>query len=164
MLKMSIPFVAVEAICSIFNVEKRDSVKIGVAQRASEAGGVERGVQGTEDPVHDGLLAVVALGLRGIPTSPMPIISIFSLFRTHHDLPAHVAVLGGIICAVKNGETFVALEAVKMIIDVIDHETVICDPCLTLKTKLLLDLSINIFKCSDFSFDMLFLTSLCWRQ
>ena len=41
---MSILFVAVEAIYSAINVEKRDSIKANVAQRASEAIRMERGV------------------------------------------------------------------------------------------------------------------------
>ena len=68
---MSILFVAVEAIYSAINVEKRDSIKANVAQRASEARGMERGVKGSEDPVNNRLLAVLALGLCGLPASPL---------------------------------------------------------------------------------------------
>ena len=50
---MSILFVTVEAIYSAVNVEKGDSIKANVAQRASEARGMERGVKGSEDPVNN---------------------------------------------------------------------------------------------------------------
>ena len=56
-----------------------------------------------------------------------------------------MAVLGGEICAIEDGGAFVALEAVKMIVDVIDHDAVIRNPRLTLETKLQWNLSKNIF-------------------
>ena len=51
-----------------------------------------------------------------------------------------MAVLGGKICAVEDGGAFVALEAVKMVVDIMDQKPVICNPRLTLKTKLQWDL------------------------
>ena len=71
MQKMLILFVAVEAIYSAIKVEKGNTIKAYVAQRASEAGGMERGVKSAEDPVNNRLLAVLALGLRGLPASPL---------------------------------------------------------------------------------------------
>ena len=68
---MSILFVAVEAVYSAINVEKGDSIKANVAQRASEARGMERGIKGSEDPVNNGLLAVLAFGLRRLPAGPL---------------------------------------------------------------------------------------------
>ena len=55
-----------------------------------------------------------------------------------------MAVLGGEICAIQDGGAFVALEAVKMIVDIMDQEAVIRNPSLTLKTKLQWNLMINI--------------------
>ena len=55
-----------------------------------------------------------------------------------------MAVLGGEICAIEDGGTFVALKAVKMIVDIMDQEAVIRDPSLTLKTKLQWNLMTNI--------------------
>ena len=72
---LKIPLVAFEAIYGILNVEKGYSIKVGVAKRASETGGMERGVQGSEDPVNNRLLAVLALRLRGLPTYPVKSIS-----------------------------------------------------------------------------------------
>ena len=56
-----------------------------------------------------------------------------------------MAVLGGEICAIEDGGAFVALEAVKMIVDIIDHDAVIRNPGLTLETKLQWNLSKNMF-------------------
>ena len=72
-----------------------------------------------------------------------------------------MAVLGGEICAVEDGRAFVALKAVKMVVDVMDKKPVICNPSLTLKTKLQWNLLINILK--GFV-KVIFRTSLCWRQ
>ena len=55
-----------------------------------------------------------------------------------------MAVLGGEICAIEDGGAFVALEAVKMIVDIMDQEAVIRNPSLTLKTKLQRNLMTNI--------------------
>ena len=55
-----------------------------------------------------------------------------------------MAVLGGEICAIEDGGAFVALKAVKMIVDIMDQEAVIRDPSLTLKTKLQWNLMTNI--------------------
>ena len=55
-----------------------------------------------------------------------------------------MAVLGGEICAIEDGRAFVALKAVKMIVDIMDQEAVIRNPSLTLKTKLQWNLLINI--------------------
>lgn len=58
-----------------------------------------------------------------------------------------MAVLGGEISAIEDGGAFVALEAVKMIVDVIDHDAVIRNPRLTLETKLQWNLSkINVVR------------------
>ena len=56
-----------------------------------------------------------------------------------------MAVLGGEISAIEDGGAFVALEAVKMIVDIIDHDAVIRYPRLTLETKLQWNLSKNMF-------------------
>ena len=55
-----------------------------------------------------------------------------------------MAVLGGEIRAIEDGGAFVALKAVKMIVDIMDQEAVIRDPSLTLKTKLQWNLMTNI--------------------
>ena len=55
-----------------------------------------------------------------------------------------MAVLGGEICAIEDAGAFVALKAVKMIVDIMDQEAVIRNPSLTLKTKLQWNLMTNI--------------------
>ena len=49
--------------------------------------------------------------------------------------------LGGEIRSIEDGGAFVALEAVKMIVDVSDQEAVIRNPRLTFETKLQWNLS-----------------------
>ena len=44
-----------------------------------------------------------------------------------------MAVLGGEVCAIEDCETFAALEAAQVIVDIIDQKTIISDPSLALK-------------------------------
>ena len=46
-----------------------------------------------------------------------------------------MAVLGGEVCAIEDCETFAALEAAQVIVDIIDQKTIISDPSLALKAK-----------------------------